>query len=70
MGVEDLDRDLTAERGVLSQIHLRRSAGTDRLDDPVALIEDAIHCQLRAAARSLDAGAAYDSAGLSLERVQ
>jgi len=46
--VQDLDRDLTSEGGVLREVDLRRSAGTDRLEDAVALIEDAIHSQLRA----------------------
>src|SRR5204862_3412209 len=59
--VEDLDRDLAAERGVLSEVDLRGAACADRLEDPIALIEDAIHCQLRTAPRSVDAGAAYDS---------
>jgi len=42
--IEHLDRDLAAER----EVDLRRPAGADGLEDPVALIEDAIHSQLRA----------------------
>ncbi|HEY8861054.1 MAG TPA: hypothetical protein VIN37_03040 [Candidatus Limnocylindria bacterium] len=49
--VEQFHGDLAAECRVLSEVHLRGPTSADRLKDPVALIEDAIHCQLRTPSR-------------------
>ena len=53
-GIEDLDRDLAVEGGVLGEVDLRRASGPDRLDDPVAALQNALESQFRSPPRRAD----------------
>ena len=44
--IEDLDRDLTLEGEVLSEVDLGRAASPDRFNDLVALVQDTLHGEL------------------------